>query len=116
MSISSRTVALILATVVQSAVATSTMAANPDESLGRLFYTPQRRAILDELRSRNVRITPEQQADSVRLDGIVHSSNGHNTVWINGQSHHDKPPVESLGDRSARVFSGNGHSVEVKVG
>lgn len=88
-----------------------------DDGLGRLFMTPQKRAILDDMRQRNARINVEQQStDTVRLDGIVRRSDGRNVVWINGQSHYDHAPVASLGESSARVFAGNGRSIDLRVG
>ena len=84
--------------------------------LGRLFVSPQRRALLDELRNNNARIDSTQQLDSVRLDGIVRRSSGKQTIWINGQSYTDHAPVTRVDDRSARVISGNKNGVELKVG
>ena len=86
------------------------------QGIGRLFHSPQQRAVLDELRRRNARISREQQSDTVSLQGIVRRSGGHSTVWINGQPHNDRAPVASFNDRSARVFVGEGKTVELKVG
>ncbi|MDP5241225.1 hypothetical protein Q9Q94_16920 [Uliginosibacterium sp. 31-16] len=87
-----------------------------EQELGRLFHTPQQRAVLDELRRRNARISREQQSDTITLQGIVRRSSGRSTVWINGQAHSEHAPVASYGDRSARVFVGEGKTVELKVG
>lgn len=87
-----------------------------EQGLGRLFRSPQQRAVLDELRRRHARIGHAQEADSVTLQGIVRRSSGRSTIWINGQPHHDRAPVASFGARSARVFVGAGKTVEVKVG
>ena len=88
---------------------------SPD-SLGRLFLTPQKRVLLNELRRTNSRIEPTQQLDSVRLDGIVRRSSGKQTVFINGQAYNDRAPVTRIDERSARVISGNKNGVELKVG
>lgn len=87
-----------------------------DDGLGRLFHSPAKRAILDQLRQRNARIAPEQKPDAYVLNGIVRRSNGPATVWINDTAFHDRYPVASLGTRSARMFAGNGKTVELKVG
>lgn len=87
-----------------------------DDGLGRLFNTPQKRAILDELRGRNVSIAPEQPVDEVRVDGIVRRSSGASTVWINGRAYTRDAPVARVGERSVEVFVGDGRSREVKVG
>lgn len=85
-------------------------------SLGRLFHTPQQRAVLDELRQRNARISREHVSDTLSVDGIVRRSSGQSTIWINGQPHSQHAPVASYGERSARVFVGKGKTVELKVG
>lgn len=91
-------------------------AQDADAGLGRLFHSSQQRSILDELRRRNAQINPEQQAESISLQGIVRRSDGASTVWINGRAHHDRAPVAALGQRSARVFVGDGKTRELKVG
>ena len=90
-----------------------------EPSLGRLFNTPQRRAQLDELRRRNVPIqrpaaTPVTQ--NIRLDGIVRRTNGPTTVWINGEMHQGKLPVQALEDTTVHVQAGNGRSRVLSVG
>lgn len=97
---------------------TPALAAEADwqNSLGRLFVTPQKRALLDELRRSNARIEPTQQLDSVRLDGIVRRSSGRQTVWINGQAYNDHAPVTRVDDSSARVITGSRQGLELKVG
>ena len=87
-----------------------------DQNLGRLFHSPQQRAVLDELRQRNARIDREQSSSTISLQGIVRRSSGRNTVWLNGQAHSSHIPVASFGDHSARVFVGKNKTVELKVG
>ena len=76
-------------------IASTAHAAEADwqTGLGRLFVTPQKRALLDELRRSNARMDTPEQLDSVRLDGIVRRSSGKQTIWINGQSYNDRAPV-----------------------
>ncbi|MFT4171833.1 MAG: hypothetical protein QM639_04695 [Rhodocyclaceae bacterium] len=101
---------------------TAIPAMDADEGLGRVFMTPQKRAVLDDMRARNTRIDPAaaatQQAknDTLRLDGIVRRSDGKSVVWINGKSHFDRAPVASVGEHSARIFAGNGRSIDLRVG
>ncbi len=96
----------------------SAMAAEEPE-LARLFNTPQRRAQLDELRRRNVPIqrpatTPVTQ--NIRLDGIVRRTNGPSTVWINGEMHQGKLPVQALEDSTVHVQAGDGRTRALNVG
>lgn len=107
-------IAAIAALLTLSSMANA--AQNPDDGLGRLFHTPAKRAVLDQLRQRNARITPDQKADAYVLNGIVRRSNGPATVWINDTAFHDRYPVAALGTQSARMFVGNGKTVELKVG
>lgn len=90
-----------------------------EPSLGRLFNTPQRRAQLDELRRRNVPIqrpaaTPVTQ--NIRLDGIVRRTNGPTTVWINGEMHQGKLPVQALDNAAVRIPLAGGQTRELNVG
>lgn len=97
----------------------STALSAEEPSLGRLFNTPHRRTQLDELRRRNVPIqrpaaTPVTQ--NIRLDGIVRRSNGPTTVWINGERHQGKLPVQALSAQSVHVQNARNHAQELKVG
>ncbi|MDD5249612.1 MAG: hypothetical protein PHY45_11535 [Rhodocyclaceae bacterium] len=57
------------------------------EPLGRLFFTPAQRALLDRQRQGgSVEQAPEAVA---RLDGIVARADGKTTVWINGRPQRD---------------------------
>lgn len=91
-------------------------AAEADSDLGRLFNTPQHRAILDEMRARNMQISPRQQTDVIRLDGIVRRSDGHNTVWLNGEAYQDHAPVIRLEDSAATLPTGKDRYTRLKVG
>lgn len=86
------------------------------QALGRLFVTPQKRALLDELRRTNARMAPAPKLESVRLDGIVRRSSGKQTIWINGHAYEDHAPVTRVDAGSARIISGQQGGVEVKVG
>lgn len=54
--------------------------------LGRLFFTPERRAILERQRTLNIQEAQTLQGTTMSLDGIVYRSSGKATVWINRQA------------------------------
>ncbi|MEI8161818.1 MAG: hypothetical protein WCI19_01625 [Betaproteobacteria bacterium] len=54
--------------------------------LGRLFFTPERRASLERQRTFNVQEAQTLQGTTLSLDGVVHRSGGKATVWINRQA------------------------------
>jgi len=51
--------------------------------LGRLFFTPERRAVLERQRALNIQEAQTLQGASMSLDGVVNRSSGKATVWIN---------------------------------
>jgi hypothetical protein len=61
------------------------------EPLGRLFLTPERRAILERQRQANVQEQEQQSLEgaTVSLDGVITRSSGRSTVWINGHPQHE---------------------------
>jgi hypothetical protein len=78
-----------------------------DITLGRLFYTPEERAALEEARRRNIR-AEEQAAEAskkakpdgprtVTLNGVVRRSDGESAIWVNGK------PVENETSDGMRV-------------
>lgn len=90
---------------------------DPSAPLGRLFNTAERRARLDGMRERNVEPGVTAPAETeLRLDGIVRTSDGRSTVWVNGVPRSDRSAVLKLGERSARVATGKGQSIELPVG
>jgi len=54
--------------------------------LGRLFFTPERRAALERQRAFNVQEAQTLQGNNMSLDGVVYRSGGKSTVWINRQA------------------------------
>lgn len=54
--------------------------------LGRLFFTPERRAVLERQRASNIQEAQSLQGSSMSLDGIVYRSGGKATIWINRQA------------------------------
>jgi hypothetical protein len=51
--------------------------------LGRLFLTPERRAILERQRQLNIQEVQTIEGSSVSVDGVVSRSSGRSTVWVN---------------------------------
>jgi hypothetical protein len=93
------------------------------EPLGRLFFTPERRAALERQRQFNIQETRTLQGGNMRLDGVVRRSSGHSTVWVNGQIQHDRNHnagvfVELPGHDAgkARLSAGDEAAAELKVG
>ncbi len=55
------------------------------EELGRLFFTPERRQMLDRQRQLNIQERKEIPEDpTLTINGVVTRSSGKRTVWING--------------------------------
>jgi hypothetical protein len=79
--------------------ASAPAAAQAQERLGRLFFTPAQRASLDVARSQRARAAlstekPEQEAtpvpQTITYSGVLRRSDGKTTVWINNQAVHDR--------------------------
>ncbi len=92
--------------------------------LGRLFFTPERRAALERQRTLNIQEAQTLQGSSMSLDGVVYRSGGKSTVWINRQ-----PQTENESARtgvsavvspgtpgSARLAPGEETPTQLKVG
>lgn len=70
--------------------------AQPQETgIGRLFFSAERRAILDRQRQHNIQEVRTVQGESLRLDGIVQRSSGKRTIWINGRAQTEGNESES---------------------
>ena len=77
------------------ALALAMPAAAADPSLGRLFFTPSQRALLDVARSQRTRVTvatevteatvevSEPVPQTITYGGMVRRSDGRTTVWLN---------------------------------
>lgn len=57
--------------------------------LGRLFFTPERRATLERQRAFNIQEAQILHGTTMSLDGVVVRSSGKATVWINRQAQHE---------------------------
>ena len=82
--------------------------------LGRLFFTPERRAALERQRAFNVQEAQTLQGSSMSLDGVVYRSGGKTTVWINRQPQTDKESART--GVSAIVSSGTAGSALLAPG
>ncbi len=75
---------LIIATL--GLAAQCAQAADP---VGRIFFTPEQRAQLDALRAKKAvtsQIRDEPVPETITYNGIVRSSDGKTTVWINDEA------------------------------
>jgi len=65
------------------------------ENMGRLFFTPEQRLVLDNARGQKVKIEVEAQSEEpapeiVSLNGVVKRNDGHTTVWLNNRAVSDR--------------------------
>ena len=81
------------------------------EPLGRLFFSPAERALIDRPAPRRPPPAPPP-----RLDGIVSPSHGAPTLFLDGQAHPAKPQQIHLGDSTADVRSTDGRLHRLRVG
>jgi hypothetical protein len=104
-------------------------AAHAAELAGRLFYTPEQRAQLDQLRTQKAvasQVRDEPVPETVTYNGIIRRSDGKTTIWMNNQ------PMSAAELRSGQAVTGTvsrdgrivlqnpqagvGGGVELKVG
>jgi hypothetical protein len=65
--------------------------AGAEDELGRLFFTPERRQILDRQRQLNIQEKQEIPEDpTLTINGVVTRSSGKRTVWINGVAQNER--------------------------
>ena len=87
-------------------------AASADE-LGRLFLTPEQRSALDSRRKARLPDAPRTvviESATTRIDGLVRSTDGRATVWVNGAAVGDGAQPEGL-----RVMPRRGDPARVTV-
>jgi hypothetical protein len=109
------------------ALAASTTVAQAQE-LGRLFFTPEQRAQLDERRKAHVPDKPAPpvlvESPSTRLDGYVKRSHGKSTLFVNGEAIPEGTETEGIkivpdrasSDRATVVTGVRGRRIPLKVG
>jgi hypothetical protein len=74
------------------------------QELGRLFFTPEQRAVLDARRRARVPDTPTVSvvaSPTTRVDGFVRRSGAPSTVWVNGE------PLGEQGAEAPRIVRGS---------
>ena len=91
----------------------------PAETLGRLFYTPEQRAMLD-LARKTAPLNTSGEADAngaqgFMVNGVVTRSDGQRSTWVNG---HLEQSVERPGkhDRTRAHLKLPGGEIKLKVG
>ncbi|MBI5750708.1 MAG: hypothetical protein HZA59_01000 [Hydrogenophilales bacterium] len=89
------------------------------ETLGRLFHTPEQRALLDLARkSTPLNASGEPDAASgqgLSVSGIVTRSDGKRSTWVNGRLEHDAA-ITGKQDRTQVWVKLPGGEVKLKVG
>jgi hypothetical protein len=93
------------------------------QEIGRLFFTPEQRALLDARRRARV---PDRPAAAVvtspttKLDGYVKRSGGRSTVWVNGEAlsegSGDAPRIGSSAEGRVSLPIGEGRRAGLKPG
>ncbi len=85
--------------------------------LGRLFFTPQQRAQLEQERTRDA--TQEERSPTVSVltvNGIVQKHGGVRTVWINNVARSAGKSDERSPEALPVTVPGKPHPVKMKVG
>ena len=79
------------------ALVTTLPAVAAAEPLGRLFLTPERRAVLERQRQTNVQEQAQAlEGATMSLDGVITRSSGKATVWINGRPQNENMPATGV--------------------
>lgn len=93
------------------------------EELGRLFLSPERRAVLERQRQLNIRQAEVKEVEvgtTLNVNGIVRRSSGRTTAWINNVPQEEGGGVRIEVDRAdparALVLAGEETALRVKVG
>jgi len=85
-------------------------------SLGRLFFTPEQRAQLEQNRTRNATAEDGSSSSVLTVNGIVQKKGGARTVWINGVAQSAGNSDERSPEALPVTVPGQSHPVRVKVG
>ena len=100
-------------------LAASSPPACAEDELGRLFFTPERRQILDRQRELNIQETqaiPEEP--TFTINGVVTRSSGKQTTWINGVPQNENETQSGIGVSTNRKQPGKVvvHTNELPLG
>jgi len=63
--------------------------------IGRLFFTPEKRIMLERQRLSKIQETQALEGTTMSLDGVVQRSSGKSTVWINGRAQNEHDAVHT---------------------
>lgn len=80
----------LLAATGNAAAQNGVNGSNGAAPLGRLFFTPEKRATLERQRQLNIQEAQTLEGATMSLDGVVVRSSGKRTVWINSRAQHDQ--------------------------
>lgn len=84
------------------------------EGLGRLFFTPEQRAQLEQDRSQST--DPGDSHRVLTVNGIVQKHGGARTVWINGIAQPATGGDERAPESLSIAVAGHAQPVKLKVG
>ena len=98
--------------------------------LGRVFFTPEQRAAMDDVRKKNIKggaagreeQPPATMPQNVSVNGVIRRSDGKNTIWLNNRVIGEKQAGginAAVGKTDGRVrlsVPESGRSVDLKVG
>ncbi len=93
-----------------------------EETLGRLFFTPEQRIRLEQLESNPEVETKAIISNKILVNGILQRHGGSRVVWINGVPQSQKSANGILAERDIAPDSvpvkipGTGNSIRLKVG
>lgn len=92
------------------------------EPLGRLFFSPDERAMLDRMRQKNSGSTVSA-TEQITLNGIVRRSSGKTTAWINQVPQNENETPQGIAVQqgktskpSALLLLPSGKQVQLKAG
>lgn len=96
----------------------------PAEPLGRLFFTPERRAALERQRQLNIRETQQAiEGATLSVSGVVQRSSGKTTAWINGAPQNERDAgagvhveIDRANPSRATVIAGEESPASLRVG
>lgn len=83
------------------------------DDLGRIFFTPEQRALLELARRTQTAGGPSEAGGGLTLNGILTRSDGRQTVWINGRPH---PDARARAPGTALIPLETGQQVRLRVG
>lgn len=84
------------------------------EELGRLFFTPEQRAQMDDDYAQKPQ--PDGNVRALELNGIVQKQGGKRTVWINGVPQQAGVSDDKTPESAPVTAPGKSKSVRLKVG